>query len=224
MTVVHPSYANAASRAFSQISATCCFIFSTSSLFPRPSWYGICASNLETFLASFLLTKWQQTSRLKKWKERVRKYFCHDDNANDKTERWPITSSTGGRPHIWWRRQRIIFRTYLVSVTSTSFCCLRPMVKDFLLLNSAFVFFGFYEKLKMWKNLDGCCVFSSSLILTWPFFSSLCPLDWPLSTCSSLPSTHASLFTIDLFLYLLINSSVWIALINTGITLNSTRV
>jgi hypothetical protein len=47
----------AASLVFFQIAATCCFIFSTSSLLLRPSWYGICASSLETFLASFLWNK-----------------------------------------------------------------------------------------------------------------------------------------------------------------------
>jgi hypothetical protein len=45
---------NAASLVFFQMAATCSFIFATSSLLLRPSWYGICASSLETFLASFL--------------------------------------------------------------------------------------------------------------------------------------------------------------------------
>lgn len=59
----------AASRVLVQIVSICCLIFSTSSLFPRPSWYGIWASSLVTFLASFLLIdknkkqKWVNSSR-----------------------------------------------------------------------------------------------------------------------------------------------------------------
>lgn len=56
------AYIMAASRAFSQMASTCSFIFSTSSLLPRPSWYGICASSLLTFLASFL-RDWTRSKR-----------------------------------------------------------------------------------------------------------------------------------------------------------------
>ena len=49
-----PVYANAASRVFTQMASIRPFIFSTSSVFPRPWWYGIWALSLSTFFWSFL--------------------------------------------------------------------------------------------------------------------------------------------------------------------------
>ena len=52
---IHRIYSKAASLVLAQMASICDLIFSTFSLSPRASWYGIWASSLPTFLASFLL-------------------------------------------------------------------------------------------------------------------------------------------------------------------------
>lgn len=55
------------------MAATCWRIFSASSLFPRPSWYGIWASNLVTFLRSFL-RKVRGEDKINEWTDLVQEH------------------------------------------------------------------------------------------------------------------------------------------------------